>query len=373
MAKGSMPNEEQLRTIAAAPVEDQAEVWKANKPKKGHDVTWWEIARALTVTRIPYTSKQFSDKLGEEYGVTWEEDLFAPAGQENRYTTNADGFFGAQEAHMQASLPANGVVVPVGEYGAPQLPKGAERVYSAPKKSDKIGHYVNPRTHEIETVVFRMPPPKKPAKAGAGGVADQGGNNAESDEDTVIVKIRPDVTQKGDAIVGDYRTAALAAALDNTDIPLDKLVGLLVLALTGDNVSVQSSTYDLGANPRADIRDRISEGGVLTLDHDTLHAAARDMLKFVLSCRTNQTNSGVASRIAGVALFADDHLPHMATGEFLSCLSRQALERSAAAASVPLAARVKDTRAALVKHCAGSTWRFPGALFGLSEQEDRAA
>ena len=39
MAKGSMPGEEQLRTIANAPLDDQAQVWKAHKPKKGHDVS----------------------------------------------------------------------------------------------------------------------------------------------------------------------------------------------------------------------------------------------------------------------------------------------------------------------------------------------
>src|ERR1035441_2586035 len=35
MALGSMPNEEQLRTIAAATGEEQAQVWKKHKPKKG--------------------------------------------------------------------------------------------------------------------------------------------------------------------------------------------------------------------------------------------------------------------------------------------------------------------------------------------------
>ena len=34
MAKGDMPNEQQLRTIAAASQDDQKEVWKAQKPKK---------------------------------------------------------------------------------------------------------------------------------------------------------------------------------------------------------------------------------------------------------------------------------------------------------------------------------------------------
>ena len=35
MALGSMPSEEHLRTIAAATREEQAQVWKKHKPKKG--------------------------------------------------------------------------------------------------------------------------------------------------------------------------------------------------------------------------------------------------------------------------------------------------------------------------------------------------
>ena len=35
MAKGDMPNEQQLRTIAAASLDEQRQVWKAHKPKKG--------------------------------------------------------------------------------------------------------------------------------------------------------------------------------------------------------------------------------------------------------------------------------------------------------------------------------------------------
>ena len=34
MAKGDMPDERQLRTIAAASIAEQKEVWKAHKPKK---------------------------------------------------------------------------------------------------------------------------------------------------------------------------------------------------------------------------------------------------------------------------------------------------------------------------------------------------
>jgi ParB family chromosome partitioning protein len=34
MAKGDMPNEQQLRTIAAASLDEQKEVWKKHKPSK---------------------------------------------------------------------------------------------------------------------------------------------------------------------------------------------------------------------------------------------------------------------------------------------------------------------------------------------------
>src|SRR5690606_28405603 len=42
MAKGDMPDERQLRTIASAALEDQKEVWKKHKPSKADpQVSWW--------------------------------------------------------------------------------------------------------------------------------------------------------------------------------------------------------------------------------------------------------------------------------------------------------------------------------------------
>jgi ParB/RepB/Spo0J family partition protein len=369
MAKGSMPNEEQLRTIAAASLANQAEVWKAHKPKRGHDVSWWEVSRALHLDRIAFGSARFDEALATEYGVVWEEDLFAPAGEDSRYTTNIDGFFGAQQAHMEANLPTNGAVLTVSEHGAPQLPKGAERTWNSKAgKGDIVGYYVDPRNGEVQTVVYRLPPPKKAANADKRDAAgDQNAGAADSPD--VVVKLRPDLTQKGEAMVGEFRTEALAKALSDPGIPVETLLGLLTLALAADNVSVQSPDTGIGGG-RAAIRDRITEGGVLTADPELLHSAARDMLRSVLSCRANMTNSGVSGRIAGVALNADAHLPHMATEEFLSCLSRQALERSAAAEGVAPGARVKDTRAALARQFDGGLWRFPNALFALTLEDE---
>jgi ParB family transcriptional regulator, chromosome partitioning protein len=69
------------------------------------------------------------------------------------------------------------------------------------------------------------------------------------------------------------------------------------------------------------------------------------------------------ARIAGEAIGADTFLPNMGTEEFLSCLSRIALEGACAGTSVLPRPRVKDTRAELVKHFAEARFVHPSALF----------
>ena len=87
------------------------------------------------------------------------------------------------------------------------------------------------------------------------------------------------------------------------------------------------------------------------------------MLIDVLSCRENRSKSGVVARLAGAAIGADEFLPNLATEEFLSCLSRTALEASLQGTSVLPRPRVKDTRAALVAHYADGRFVHPAALF----------
>ena len=60
---------------------------------------------------------------------------------------------------------------------------------------------------------------------------------------------------------------------------------------------------------------------------------------------------------------ADNFLPNMGTDDFLSCLSRAALEGSCKDASVLPRQKVKDTRAALVEHFKESRLVHPAALF----------
>jgi ParB family chromosome partitioning protein len=362
MTRGRMPQEDELRLIANASLEEQTQVWKKNKPKKNEEAQWYSIARALSKRRIPFAAAKFDDTLAAQYGVTWLDDLFAPADEDTRYTTDVDGFFGAQQEWLENHLPKGGVVLPVDEYGQAALPKKAERVFGKPAKGDSIGHFLDPRTAELKTVAFRMPQDKKTAKVN--GQADAPVVQPEKSQ-------RPDVTQKGRAIIGDLRTDALHEALKADPIDDIKLIGLLVLAFGGRNVTVQSG-LNMGAGERSVVCERISAGGTLTLDNNLIRAAARDMLMQVLSCRDNMSDSGLVARVAGDTIGASLRLPSMATDEFLSCLSRQALEREATSNKVRIEARVKDTRAGVIRHFVGATWHYPNAVFAISPAELKA-
>jgi ParB/RepB/Spo0J family partition protein len=368
MALGSMPNEEQLRTIAAATREEQAQVWKKHKPKKGQtDVAWYEVARALAKRRMPASAAKFGDDLAKAYGIVWEDDLFAPPGEDSRYTTNVEGFFGAQQEWLANNLPERGTLLTVDDYGRGQLPKKAEQVYGKPGKTDIVGHYVDARSGEVQTIAYRMPETKKAGKSAGGTKA-----TADGAEDTPAARTRPDVTQKGIAMIGDLRTDALHQALADTPIEDETLLGLLILAFGGDNVTVDSGS-DLRGDDRQAICRTITEGGVLTADLDLLRQAARRMLTGVLSCRDNRSQSGSFARIAGEAIGASLRLPNMATEEFLSCLSRGALETAARAEGVRIEARAKDTRARMVTRFKDGSFVYPGALFRLTPEELAAA
>lgn len=365
MAKGDMPNEQQLRTIAAAPLDEQKEVWKAQKPKKGDTASWWAIGNGLAKTRMYARDASFGDDLRQAYGIEWAEDLFGPADEDNRYTTNVEAFLAAQQEWMSSNLPKRGSVVEVNNWGQPQLPAKAERVYGKPGKGDCTAMYLD-RDGKVQTAHYRLPEPKK-----AKGDATSGGLD-EEDNLGVAPKARPDVTRNGIDMIGDFRTGALHEALARAPIEDDTLMAMLVLAFAGQNVSVDSGAetsqrlYGSRRFARHAVR-LIGETGKLEFDRDTLRVVARLTLIDVLSARTNRTDSGIVARIAGDAVGADSYLPNMGTEEFLSCLSRASLEASGTAVNVLPRPRVKDTRAALVEHFKEERFVHPAALFASDD------
>ena len=355
IAKGDMPSEQQLRTIAAASIDEQKEVWKANKPSKADPkVSWWNVANALSKTRMYARDASFDGELAAAYGIEWEEDLFGPADQDGRYTTNVEAFLGAQQEWMANHLPKRGIITEPNTWGQPVLPPKAERVHGKAAKTDCVAMYLD-RDGKVQSVTYRMPEQKKKGK-GASGVDDIG----------AVAKPRPAVTNKGMDMIGDFRTDALREALGRAPIEDDTLMAFLILAFAGQNVTVRTdsgeSTYGSSrlAKHAATLFDA---GGALNFGVETLRVAARLTLMDVLSCRRNATNSGIVARVAGDAIGADGFLPNMGTEDFLSCLSRPALEAACNGTSVLPRPRVKDTRAALVERFKDERFVHASALF----------
>lgn len=361
MALGDMPNEQQLRTIAAAHFDEQKEVWKAQRPKKGQLAQWWQIANALSKTRMYAKDASFGDDLREAYGIEWVEDLFAPADEDSRYTTNVEAYLGAQQEWMTNNLPKKGMIAEVTQWGEAKLPQKASRVYGKPSKGDHTAMYLD-RNGKVQTVHYRLPEDRK--TGGKEALVEGGATAAEDVIDAP--KQRPDVTQKGHDMIGDFRTDALHEALARAPIEDDTLMALLVLAFAGMNVRIDTGANDtvFGTKRFARHAVRLIDGdGRLSFDIDTLRVAARSMLVDVLSCRRGMSNSGIVSRIAGETIGANGYLPNMGTEDFLLCLSRQSLEASCKDASVLPCPKVRETRAALVEHFKEGRFVHPAALF----------
>ncbi|MEI8703261.1 ParB N-terminal domain-containing protein (plasmid) [Mesorhizobium mediterraneum] len=367
MAKGDMPNEQQLRTIASASLDEQKEVWKKHKPSKTDpQVSWWSVAQGLTKRRMYARDASFGDDLAQAYGIAWGEDLFAPADEDSRYTTDVEAFLGAQQEWMANTLPKRGVIVEAGQWGEPKLPPKAERVYGKPSKSDHTAMYLD-RDGKVQSVAYRMPAAKNPK--------GRNGADVEADGDDIVVaaKPRPDVTRKDIEMIGDLRTDALHEALSRAPIEDDTLMALLVLAFAGQNVTVASGARDISCYGAAGLGEHAArlfdQEGRLAFEMDTLRIAVRSLLIDVLSCRENRSDSGVVARVAGDIIVADNFLANMGTEDFLSCLSRQALEAACADTSVLPRQKVKDTRAALVEHFKEGRFVHPSALFAPTPEK----
>jgi hypothetical protein len=202
-----------------------------------------------------------------------------------------------------------------------------------------------------------MPEAKKEGK---------GADAAGEDETVVVSKPRPDVTRKGVEMIGELRTDALHEALSRAPIEDDTLLALLVLAFAGQNVRVDSGAggdFRYGGRFGRHAAALFDAEGKFAFDAETLRIAARGALIDALSCREGMSKSGVVALVAGGAIGSDSFLANMGTEDFLSCLSRPALEGSCIDTPVLPRARVKDTRAALVEHFKEGHFVHPAALF----------
>ncbi|NPD66292.1 ParB/RepB/Spo0J family partition protein (plasmid) [Lichenicola cladoniae] len=357
MAKNDLPDQRELRVIASATKEEQTEVWKRFKPKRGHEASWGEITHALSKVRLPAKNAKFGEAEAQAFGILWEEDLFAPADEDSRSTTQVDAFLAAQTAWLEANLGEGDCIIEMDEYYRPKLPRGAQQHYGRAGDGVFTAHYIEARSGIIRETHYTMP-------------ASRTGSSGQAADNEPVRKPRPDLTAKGAAMVGDLRTDALHQALREQPVDDDQLIAMLVMALAGRNVTVLSGvTGRHRASHLAVLAETLTEGGVLTRDLTTIRHAARETLVEVLSCRENHSASGMVARYAGTAIDADVFLPNMATEEFLPALSRGALEKCAVANDIAPQGRVKDTRAAVVARFASGTFIYPDARFAPTAAE----
>ena len=162
MGRGDMPEERYLRTIAGAPLSEQAAVWTKQKPKKGQTASWYAIANSLAKRQMFARDAKFGEKEQAAFGIVWTEDLFAPADEDSRYTTDVDAFLGAQLAWLEANVPKNGEIVQVDDYGAAKLPKGATRVWGGkPGKKDRVALSGRPAKRGGQRGLFHAACPRR--------------------------------------------------------------------------------------------------------------------------------------------------------------------------------------------------------------------
>ena len=307
--QGDMPGERELRIIAHATREEQAAVWKKHRPKKNEKVLWWQIANALHKRTMLAKDAKFDDELAREFGLAWQVDLFVPADEDSRYTTDVETFLAAQHEWVLRNLPENGELLEADQHGQVKLPPKAQRVWDKGRRTDRIGYFVDPHDGRVETIVFRM------------HEAQTRGSKSAAITPEPTRSTRPPITKKGMELIGAMRTAALHTALQESPLDDHALIGLLVLALAANNVSVMQHSH---ADPFRSDGDRqaiaasLTQNGVVTVDPATLRTAARQILANVLSCQVDASSSGLAARHAGVVAGADQYLPTMATEEFLS-------------------------------------------------------
>ena len=213
-------------------------------------------------------------------------------------------------------MPKNGAWIEIDEYGREKLPPRANRTWAKPKKGDQIGFAIDPRDGKIHEVAFRVSEPDVTKGKDRSTCGRRRRAGAEEDPS----RDHP----KGDRDHRAMRTEALVKSLEVNACDDMTLIGLLVLAFDGKNVSVQSDRPT--HSTRTKLVQSITEGGRLTHDAERLRVVARQMLATVLSCSVGRSDSGLVARIAGDALGADAHIGNMATEDFLGCLSKAGMK-----------------------------------------------
>ena len=351
----SFPNENQLKIISSAPLSEQEATW--NNYISGNygsdDINWNYFSRVMTQSEYFAVDAVFDDETAQKFNIQWEEDLFAPADEDGRYTRDAEAFYNAQKHYLETNLKENEAILETNDYGLPKLPKGTESVYGSGDDYETVitGYYID-RYMCVGERMFRYLDSKP----------DNKGNTASKP------KAKADLTQNGQIIMRQMQTQALHAAIDHEEISTEKLLALLVFAFSGYTIKVTSDGHwqELAATPLK----VINEDGTLTDDVDTIHQTAKELLKLAVNCRRENAGTGIAGEFIAKSLNADQYLPNMATPEFIQSMQRNILENEVAKIGKRPSTKLKDNRAILLQHYSDDNPYIYDKAYMLSDIDD---
>ncbi|OUJ15197.1 hypothetical protein HK27_10240 [Acetobacter orientalis] len=370
---GRGPGFNDLKIIAAAPVEEQRAAWAEifegaveddadpaeyclNAEDPEDVVPWRDLARFLKQARYMAVDARFDDATAKAYGVVWTEDLFGEGGKDNRFTEDGSAYAAAQEQWLADYLPEGGVRMEVGEYEQAATPDSYLRVshWMEAEETDVMGYYLNPNTLKIDEIPLR---PKGEDEQGAATLP-----RSIAPASVAPPKERAAISGTGLAMLGQIQTQALHAALDAVveDVDPWDLVAALLLALAGQNVTVHTPEHEPYGkmNRRETALATLFPEGVLIRDPALLRQEAVAVLKTVANCTVSRhSGSGVMAQLMGLLFDADAHIPNLAFDEFLKCFSKPGIMEAGAALKLLPRNTGKEMRTAIMAHV-GSEGRW---------------
>jgi len=396
IALGHGPEGRERAAIAKATPEEQAASWAGiwaecvegeidpaqyrMTPEEAQDFDWRELALHLSHNEFFARDAAFDNALAKTHGIVWEEDLFAPADQDNRYTRDALRYEAAQRDWIETQLGEADLVVEVDAYGSFVMPEGTRRVWYDDETLPRV-YAVHPRTLKVVSAGYVRQNPS--GSSGALGVDCDAGSASSGP----VAKTRPDISGTGLTMIGDIRTGALHAALDAIAPAIDPwdLVAGLLLAFSANNVSVQGDPGGRYGTDRA--RDAalaaLFPEGLVVRDPALIRQHAIAVLKSVANCRTSlHSGSGITAQLLGLMVDADAQMPDMAVEDFLKTYSKPGITKALQAERLLPRNTGKDMRAALIAHVGQGCWVPPEAGFAqaaeawkaqLAQKAERAA
>ncbi|MBB2199819.1 ParB/RepB/Spo0J family partition protein [Gluconacetobacter sp. 1c LMG 22058] len=380
---GRGPDNGDEKTIAMASLDDQRAVWGAYfaerlegvedpaeyrlDPEDPEDIVDWDdFVSALKETRFFASDARFDSSVANAYGVHWEADLFAPADEDGRFTTDRRAFQAAQQHWIDSCRPEGSVAMVEDHYGNMTAPEGFRRLYGwhGVEDEDVVAFYLSPTTLKIAE--YRVRPVAETDQGARPPMASAANHPAGP-------KVRADISGSGDKMIGEIRTQALRKALDgvqDTVDPWDLVAGLL-LAFGGENVVVQGDpTRGYGKrSARKTAVARLFPEGVMVRDEGLLREQAVAVVKSAASCDISMhSGSGLPAQLMGILFDADAQMPNMAFEDFLKTMSKAGISKAMEVEGLAPLATGKAMRAALIAHVGDGRWVPPAAGFAQAQE-----